>query len=105
MTPTERTVAHLRIAAERAAAHHSARIPRCEARVSDWLRRRDAYRAAHTALPIGDPRRARAAMLADHAAHRALAWQSLSVGDAAFARRHCEHGQRAFARAMQIPVV
>lgn len=39
MTPTERTVAHLRIAAERAAAHHAARMPRCEARASQWLRR------------------------------------------------------------------
>lgn len=104
MTPTERTVAHLRIAAETAVQHHAFRRARAEARTSHWLRQRDAYVAAAGALRSNDPRAHRALVLAEWAAHRALAWQALSRAEPVLTRAHLRHARRAWTAAHAIRI-
>jgi hypothetical protein len=87
MTPAERTVAHLRIAAQTAAAHHAARQPHRDIQVARLLRLRDSYLAAAHVLSPHDPRRHRARCLAACAAWRAMAYQALTDGDAVLANR------------------
>lgn len=104
MTPADRTVAHLRVAAEQAAQHHAARIGRSVERVNRWLRQRDAYSTAHRVLSPHDPRQQRAAVLAEWAAHRAMAWNGLARGDAETARAHRRHAARCFTAAHAIRI-
>lgn len=104
MTPAERTIAHLRLAAQAAAQHHAFRLVRAEARIRHWLRQRDAYRAAHAALAGHDPRSERAIALAYWAAHRALAWQALAAGEHEGARAHRRHARRAWTAAHAIRI-
>lgn len=104
MTGTDRTVAHLRLAAERAAAHHSARHAPRLARMRRFLGLRDGYAAVANTLAPSDPRAWRAVELRDAAAYRALAWCALADGDAQQARHHRRQSVAAHRAAMAIRI-
>jgi hypothetical protein len=104
MTPAERTVAHLRIAAEAAAAHHAARHPHRLAHVARLLRRRDDYLSAWRAMPPRDPRGHRARHLAACAAWRAMAYEALAEGHALLAWHRRAFAARSWREAMTVRV-
>lgn len=97
-------IATLRALASAAAARQHRRLPRAVEAMTKWCRRRDGYLAATRVLSHHDPMRARAVLLANAAAWRLAAWQSVHQGDASEAARRRSQAGRLFHDAMQTRV-
>ena len=84
-SPYAATIREISDACYRAAGHagRPERIVLCRRKQDDWLRRREAHRAAAGALTRFDPTKVRAARLSAIAEARARAWGALADGDAA----------------------
>lgn len=86
MTPMDRTVEALAVAAVCAAEWHKDCAPRRMVRAAQWERRRDAYDRAASVERGAVAERAQALAIA--ANRRALAWAALARMDAAAAAAH-----------------